>query len=80
VLIEAACASTPDHLVAVRKAYCAAYDASLEEDVAACPFYKDPLKQVGVQILRRTSSSRIGPVILTSFRSVPVWRSSWCGS
>jgi annexin D len=42
VLIEAACASTPDHLVAVRKAYCAAYDASLEEDVAACPFYKDP--------------------------------------
>jgi hypothetical protein len=80
VLIEVACASTPDHLVAVRKAYCAAYDASLEEDVATCPFYKDPLKQVGrasllisVQIL---TSSRIGPVILTSFlrclcRAVP---------
>ncbi|OEL32305.1 Annexin D3 [Dichanthelium oligosanthes] len=45
VLIEVACASSPDHLVAVRKAYCAAYSASLEEDVAACPFYKDPLKQ-----------------------------------
>ncbi|EMS49320.1 Annexin D3 [Triticum urartu] len=45
VLIEVACASSPDHLVAVRKAYCSAYDSSLEEDVAACPLYKDPLKQ-----------------------------------
>jgi hypothetical protein len=43
VLIEVACASTPDHLVAVRKAYRDAYSASLEEDVAACPLYKDPL-------------------------------------
>ena len=44
VLIEVACASTPDHLVAVRKAYREAYSASLEEDVAACPLYnKDPL-------------------------------------
>ncbi|GJN14359.1 hypothetical protein PR202_gb01179 [Eleusine coracana subsp. coracana] len=32
VLIEVACASTPDHLIAVRKAYCAAYSSSLEED------------------------------------------------
>lgn len=45
VLVEVACASTPDHLVAVRKAYCAAYSSSLEEDVATCPLYKDPLKQ-----------------------------------
>lgn len=43
VLIEVACASAPDHLVAVRKAYREAYSASLEEDVAACPLYKDPL-------------------------------------
>jgi annexin D len=42
VLIEVACASTPDHLVAVRKAYRESYPASLEEDVAACPLYKDP--------------------------------------
>ncbi|VAH18693.1 unnamed protein product [Triticum turgidum subsp. durum] len=45
VLIEVACASSPDHLVAVRKAYCSAYDSSLEEDAAACPLYKEPLKQ-----------------------------------
>ncbi|KAL6620165.1 hypothetical protein ACP70R_035304 [Stipagrostis hirtigluma subsp. patula] len=51
VLIEVACASTPDHLVAVRKAYCAAYSASLEEDVAACPLYKDPLKQFLVRLV-----------------------------
>ncbi|XP_066379782.1 annexin-like protein RJ4 [Miscanthus floridulus] len=52
VLIEVACASTPDHLVAVRKAYREAYSASLEEDVAACPLYKDPLlKQFLVRLV-----------------------------
>jgi len=51
VLIEVACASSPDHLVAVRKAYRAAYSASLEEDVAACPLYKDPLKQFLVRLV-----------------------------
>ncbi|VAH06905.1 unnamed protein product [Triticum turgidum subsp. durum] len=57
VLIEVACASSPDHLVAVRKAYCSAYDSSLEEDVAACPLYKDPLKQF---LVRLVSSYRHG--------------------
>ncbi|XBJ10223.1 hypothetical protein VPH35_015132 [Triticum aestivum] len=57
VLIEVACASSPDHLVAVRKAYCSAYDSSLEEDVAACPLYKDPLKQF---LVRLVSSYRYG--------------------
>nr|ACG28555.1 annexin-like protein RJ4 [Zea mays] len=52
VLIEVACASAPDHLVAVRKAYREAYSASLEEDVAACPLYKDPLlKQFLVRLV-----------------------------
>jgi len=51
VLVEVACASSPDHHVAVRKAYCAAYSASLEEDVAACPLYKDPLKQFLVRLV-----------------------------
>lgn len=51
VLIEVACASTPDHLVAVRKAYREAYSASLEEDVAACSLYKDPLKQFLVRLV-----------------------------
>uniref|UniRef100_A0A0D9WFZ3 Annexin n=1 Tax=Leersia perrieri TaxID=77586 RepID=A0A0D9WFZ3_9ORYZ len=45
VIVEVACASSPDHLVAVRKAYRAAYDASLEEDVASCPHLTDPLRQ-----------------------------------
>ncbi|KAF6989980.1 hypothetical protein CFC21_007246 [Triticum aestivum] len=57
VLIEVACASSPDHLVAVRKAYCSAYDSSLEEDVAACPLYKEPLKQF---LVRLVSSYRDG--------------------
>ncbi|CAN6333254.1 unnamed protein product [Urochloa humidicola] len=51
VLIEVACASSPDHLAAVRKAYCAAYSASLEEDVATCPLYKEPLKQFLVRLV-----------------------------
>ncbi|CAN6337762.1 unnamed protein product [Urochloa humidicola] len=51
VLIEVACASPPDHLAAVRKAYCAAYSASLEEDVAACPLYKEPLRQFLVRLV-----------------------------
>ncbi|KAK1602731.1 hypothetical protein QYE76_027193 [Lolium multiflorum] len=50
-LIEVACASSPDHLVAVRKAYCSAYDSSLEEDVAACALYKDPLRQFLVRLV-----------------------------
>lgn len=51
VLIEVACASSPDHLVAVRKAYCSAYDSSLEEDVAACSLYKEPLKKFLVRLV-----------------------------
>ncbi|KAF8719919.1 hypothetical protein HU200_024683 [Digitaria exilis] len=51
VLIEVACASSPDHLVAVRKAYRAAYSASLEEDVAACPLYSDPLRHFLVRLV-----------------------------
>uniref|UniRef100_A0ACD5TH05 Uncharacterized protein n=1 Tax=Avena sativa TaxID=4498 RepID=A0ACD5TH05_AVESA len=57
VLLEVACASSPDHLVAVRKAYCSAYDSSLEEDVAACALYKDPLRKF---LVRLVSSYRYG--------------------
>lgn len=35
VLVEIACASTPNHLVAVRQAYCSLFDCSLEEDIIA---------------------------------------------
>ncbi|XP_015087251.1 annexin D3-like [Solanum pennellii] len=33
VIVEIACASTPDHLVAVRQTYCALFSCSLEEDI-----------------------------------------------
>ncbi|BAT89241.1 hypothetical protein LR48_Vigan08g008200 [Vigna angularis] len=33
VLVEITCASTPNHLVAVRQAYCSLFDSSLEEDI-----------------------------------------------
>nr|XP_016505752.1 PREDICTED: annexin D3-like [Nicotiana tabacum] len=35
VIVEIACASSPDHLVAVRQAYCGLFNCSLEEDIAA---------------------------------------------
>ncbi|WMV11757.1 hypothetical protein MTR67_005142 [Solanum verrucosum] len=33
VIVEIACASSPDHLVAVRQAYCGLFNRSLEEDI-----------------------------------------------
>ncbi|KAK9282638.1 hypothetical protein L1049_010857 [Liquidambar formosana] len=33
VIIEIACASSPDHLMAVRQAYCSLFECSLEEDI-----------------------------------------------
>nr|XP_010323443.1 annexin D3-like [Solanum lycopersicum] len=44
VIVEIACASTPDHLVAVRQTYCALFSCSLEEDIIArvsLPVQKD---------------------------------------
>ncbi|OIT38122.1 PREDICTED: annexin D3-like [Nicotiana attenuata] len=35
MIVEIACASTPDHLVAVRQVYCALFGCSLEEDIIA---------------------------------------------
>jgi annexin A7/11 len=46
VLVEVACPSTPDHLIAVRRAYRSLFGCSLEEDVAACPALQDPLRMV----------------------------------
>lgn len=36
VLVEIACASTPNHLISVRKAYCSLFDHTLEEDIEFC--------------------------------------------
>ncbi|CAK8561058.1 unnamed protein product [Lathyrus sativus] len=35
ILVEIACATSPNHLMAVRQTYCALYDCSLEEDIIA---------------------------------------------
>ncbi|XP_043691028.1 annexin D3-like [Telopea speciosissima] len=35
VIIEIACASTPEHLMAVRQAYCSLFNCSLEEDITS---------------------------------------------
>ncbi|XWS08334.1 hypothetical protein CRYUN_Cryun41cG0070600 [Craigia yunnanensis] len=43
ILVEMSCASSPQHLVAVRQAYCSLFDCSLEEDIVASvsmPFKK----------------------------------------
>lgn len=44
-IIEIACApSSPHHLIAVRQAYCALYDCSLEEDI--CSTIDLPIRKV----------------------------------
>ncbi|KAF2578396.1 hypothetical protein F2Q68_00001643 [Brassica cretica] len=44
ILVEISCTSSPNHFIAVRKAYCSLYDSSLEEDIASSvPF---PLAKV----------------------------------
>ncbi|XP_052193070.1 annexin D3-like [Diospyros lotus] len=35
VIVEIACATPPDHLMAVRQAYCSLFDCSLEEDITS---------------------------------------------
>jgi annexin A7/11 len=51
VLIEASCASTPDHLIAVRRVYRSLFGCSLEEDVAASSAFQQPLRTVGDNVI-----------------------------
>ncbi|KAG2551821.1 hypothetical protein PVAP13_9KG450100 [Panicum virgatum] len=51
-LVEVACASVPDHLVAVRRAYRSLFGCSLEEDAAACPALQDALRKLLVSLVR----------------------------
>ncbi|XP_038988745.1 annexin D3 [Phoenix dactylifera] len=51
VIIEVACASDPDHLMAVRKAYCSRFSSSLEEDVASRFAHEQPLGQLLVRLV-----------------------------
>ncbi|KAG1371130.1 annexin D3 [Cocos nucifera] len=55
VIVEVACASDPDHLMAVRKAYCSLFSSSLEEDVASHFAHEQPLEQL---LARLVSSYR----------------------
>lgn len=58
VLVEIACASTPNHLVAVRQAYCSLFDCSLEEDIIAS--VAPPLKKVRTwKFLRHTEQKHL---------------------
>ncbi|KAM0840171.1 hypothetical protein ACQ4PT_059805 [Festuca glaucescens] len=52
VLIEASCASTPDHLIAVRRVYRSLFGCSLEEDVAASSAFQQPLRMLLVSLVR----------------------------
>ncbi|CAH9122983.1 unnamed protein product [Cuscuta epithymum] len=49
IIVEIACASSSDHLVAVRRAYCSLFDCSLEEDIIAN--ISMPLKKVLVGLV-----------------------------
>uniref|UniRef100_A0ACD5WRG5 Uncharacterized protein n=1 Tax=Avena sativa TaxID=4498 RepID=A0ACD5WRG5_AVESA len=51
VLVEVACASTPDHLVAVRRAYRALFGCSVEEDLASSSAFQQPLKKMLVSLV-----------------------------
>ncbi|XP_015937059.1 annexin D3 [Arachis duranensis] len=50
VLVEISCASTPNHLMAVRQAYCSLFDCSLEEDIHAS--VSPPLQKILVGLVR----------------------------
>lgn len=45
-IIEITCASSPDHLMAVRRAYCFLYNYSLEEDIDLHLVQEHYLRQV----------------------------------
>ncbi|MQL91814.1 hypothetical protein Taro_024439 [Colocasia esculenta] len=51
VIIEIACASSPNHLMAVRRAYCSLFQTSLEEDVAARFPTRQPLGKLLVGLV-----------------------------
>lgn len=49
VIVEIACASSPNHLIAVRQAYCSLFDQSLEEDIISS--ISMPVQKVNSDIL-----------------------------
>jgi len=64
VLVEITCASTPNHLVAVRQAYCSLFDSSLEEDIVAS--VAPPLKKVRTwKFCRHTEQKHLPEFVLS---------------
>ncbi|KAL6657433.1 hypothetical protein ACP70R_005213 [Stipagrostis hirtigluma subsp. patula] len=51
VLIEVSCASTPDHLMAVRQIYLKLFGCSIEEDLAASTALQEPLRKMLVRLV-----------------------------
>ncbi|GJN33323.1 hypothetical protein PR202_gb21909 [Eleusine coracana subsp. coracana] len=51
VLVEVSCASTPDHLMAVRDFYRNLFGCSVEEDVASSTALREPLKKMLVSLV-----------------------------
>lgn len=50
IIVEIACATSPHHLVAVRKAYCSLFDTSLEEDIISN--VSQPVQKILVSLVR----------------------------
>ncbi|KAJ1292249.1 hypothetical protein BS78_02G377700 [Paspalum vaginatum] len=50
-LIEVSCASTPDHLMAVRKIYRQLFSCSIEEDLASSPALQEPLNKMLISLV-----------------------------
>ncbi|EPS60449.1 hypothetical protein M569_14354 [Genlisea aurea] len=49
-IVETACATSPHHLIAVRKAYCSLFDSSLEEDIIASHL-SPPIQKILVSLV-----------------------------
>ena len=62
VLVEVSCASTPDHLMAVRNIYRKLFSSSVEEDVASSPALQEPLKKVR-EIVRGNAESSVQALV-----------------
>ncbi|OMO57309.1 Annexin [Corchorus olitorius] len=60
IIVEMSCASSPQHLAAVRQVYCSLFDCSLEEDIVASvssmPLKKIPQKSILQRLLELPSS------------------------
>uniref|UniRef100_A0ACD5XFX5 Uncharacterized protein n=1 Tax=Avena sativa TaxID=4498 RepID=A0ACD5XFX5_AVESA len=78
VLIEASCANTPDHLIAVRRAYRSLFGCSLEEDVAASSAFQQPLRMLLVSLVRSYRCAEEGvDVDLASLEATQLAEAIW---